>query len=85
MSSYIMQLILFLLIQVNIESYVTVSHQLAYRNTPLISISNVAALTRGMAGSILPLPTMTRLPPGLVDCNTNNLCMYISPTQQKLH
>lgn len=46
------------------------TYQLAYLKTPLMSISNVAAFTRGMFGSILPRPTRTTHPPGLVTCNT---------------
>jgi len=43
------------------------THQLAYLKTPLMSISNVAAFTKGTFGSMLPLPTSTTLPPGRVD------------------
>lgn len=44
------------------------THQLAYLNTPLMSISKVAALTRGTLGSMLPLPTSITEPPGRVAC-----------------
>lgn len=43
------------------------TNQLTYLKTPLISISNVAAFTRGTVGSMLPRPTSTTLPPGRVD------------------
>ena len=48
-----------------------ITYQLAYLNTPLISISRTAAWTIGSLISGAPKPTNTSIPPGFVDWHKN--------------